>query len=146
MPNIASVLKTEISRIVRKELRSESASTKKAISTYRSQIAELKRQVKALQQAQAKGAKRSARAVKVADASEAPAKVRFSAKGLITQRKRLGLSAVAAGKLLGVSPQSIANWEAGKSRPREKQLAAIAELKKLGKKEVAARLAEPDQS
>jgi hypothetical protein len=33
------------------------------------------------------------------------------------------------------------HWETGKSRPRAAQLAAIAAVRKLGKREVAARLA-----
>ena len=67
--------------------------------------------------------------------------LRFSAKGLISQRKRLGLSAAECGLLVGASAQSIYNWEVGKVRPRAKHLAAIASLRSLGKREVAARLA-----
>ena len=43
MPNIASVLKTEIARVARKEVRSEIGSLKKATATYRTEIAALKR-------------------------------------------------------------------------------------------------------
>ena len=48
MPNIATVLKQEISRLARKEAKALTAATKKAGSQYRRDIAELKRQVKAL--------------------------------------------------------------------------------------------------
>jgi len=41
MANIASLLKTEISRVARKEVRGETAGLKKAISSYRSEIAAL---------------------------------------------------------------------------------------------------------
>jgi DNA-binding transcriptional regulator YiaG len=43
--------------------------------------------------------------------------------------------------LLGVSNQSVYHWETGKSKPRAAQLQAIAAVRKLGKKEVAQRLA-----
>jgi DNA-binding transcriptional regulator YiaG len=43
--------------------------------------------------------------------------------------------------LLGVSNQSVYHWETGKSKPRAAQLQAIAAVRKLGKKEVAERLA-----
>ena len=66
---------------------------------------------------------------------------RFSAKGLASQRKRLGLSAQALGKLIGVSGLSIYHWESGKARPRSNHLPAIAALKTLGKNEAAAVLA-----
>ena len=49
MPNIAAVLKDEISRIARKEIRSETAVLKKASAQYRKEIAALKRQVSNLQ-------------------------------------------------------------------------------------------------
>jgi DNA-binding transcriptional regulator YiaG len=52
----------------------------------------------------------------------------------------LDLSTVVAAKILGVSPQSVMNWESGKTRPRDSQLDAIAALRKMGKKEVAAKL------
>ena len=50
MPNIASVLKEEIARVARKEVRSETENLKKASAQYRSEIATLKRRVTALEQ------------------------------------------------------------------------------------------------
>ncbi len=47
MPNIASVLKEEIARLVRKELRGETEGLKKTSSRYRSEIASLKRRIEA---------------------------------------------------------------------------------------------------
>jgi DNA-binding transcriptional regulator YiaG len=67
-------------------------------------------------------------------------RLRFSAKGLASQRKRLGLSAADCGLLLGASGQSIYNWEAGDARPRPSHLPAIAALKTLGKKDAVAHL------
>jgi DNA-binding transcriptional regulator YiaG len=60
---------------------------------------------------------------------------------LASQRRRLGLSAGDCGLLLGVSAQSIYNWEEGKARPQAKHLPALAALKSLGKKEAALHLA-----
>src|SRR4051812_6605633 len=45
MSNVASVLKEEISRISRREIRRETSSLKKSSTTYRSDIAALKRRV-----------------------------------------------------------------------------------------------------
>ena len=141
MPNIATLLKSEISRVARKEVRGETLALKKALSTHRSEIAALKRRTQALEQQLRRLSRGSARASPARDA-EAPAeKVRFSAKGLLSQRRRLGLSASDCGQLVGASAQSVYNWEAGKIRPRAKHLAAIAALRKLGRKEAAARLA-----
>ncbi len=49
MPNIASLLKTEISRVARKEVRADTLALKKAIGVYRAEIAALKRRTQALE-------------------------------------------------------------------------------------------------
>jgi DNA-binding transcriptional regulator YiaG len=142
MPNIATVFKSEIARIVRKELRQEFQAAKKAISSHRSQIALLKRQVKFLEQQLKKASKGAGKAAAAQPEEAEASNLRFSAKGLASQRKRLGLSVAAAAKIMGVSAQSVTNWESGKTRPRDSQLTAIAALRKMGRREVAAKLAQ----
>jgi DNA-binding transcriptional regulator YiaG len=78
-------------------------------------------------------------------AEAAGTRFRFRASGLASNRKRLGLSAELFGKLVGATGQSVYAWEAGKTVPRGRSLAAIASLRGIGKKEVAKRLADPDQ-
>jgi hypothetical protein len=144
MPNIASLLKSEIARVARKEVRGETQHLKKAVSTYRSEIAALKRRAQALEQQLRRLGKRGSNAAPppAADDDEALDGFRFSAKGLASHRKRLGLSAHDCGLLVGASGQSIYKWEDGKARPRAKNMPAIAALRAMGKKEAAARLAE----
>lgn len=141
MPNIAAALKEEISRITRKELKSSADSLKKAGASYRSQIAALKRRVDELERLVKKGARAEPPARDTADKGGGSS-LRFSAEGLKTHRQRLGLSAADAAKIMGVSALSVYKWEQGKSRPRSKQLKAIAVLRKMGKREAAARLAD----
>ena len=141
MPNFASIMKEEVVRLARKELRSETEGLKKASSQYRSDIAALKRRLGALEKQLSHFEKKSKGSQKL-EASAETAPVRFSAKGLASQTQRLGLAAAEMGLLLGVSAQTIYNWEAGKSRPRQQQLAAIAALRGLGKRQVKARLTE----
>jgi DNA-binding transcriptional regulator YiaG len=142
MANIASLLKSEISRVARKEVRGETAGLKKAVSSYRSEIAALKRRALALE-AELRRLGKAATKDRPAAAEEAPARApRFSPKGLAAQRKRLGLSVQECGLLVGASGQSIYNWEDGKARPRAKHLRALAALRGMGKKDAAARLAE----
>lgn len=146
MSNIATVLKAEIARIARKEIRSEVEPLRKALTTYRSDMAALKRRAQSLEQELRKVSKspkatqsQAGSTTEGGDAEEG-ARRRFSVKGLLSQRKRLGLSAEDCGLLVGASGQSVYNWEAGKARPREKHLAAISALKTLGKKSAAAHL------
>ncbi|OOG39425.1 DNA-binding transcriptional regulator [Polaromonas sp. A23] len=143
MPNIASVLKAEISRVARKDARAESQPLKKASAQYRSDIAALKRRVLALEKQLGRLARSGRKSAPAASEEEDPRSgLRFSAKGLVAQRRRLDLTAAAAAKLLNVSVQSVYKWEEGKTRPRASQLPAIASLRKMGKREVAVRLAE----
>ncbi len=141
MANFASTLKNEIARVARRELRAELQGLKKASASYRSEIARLKRRVAALEQQVRRLAVRPRReAPAAAAAEESDQKLRFSAKGLASQRKRLGLSAEAFGALIGASGQSVYKWESGKIRPRARHLPRIAELRAMGKREAAARL------
>jgi DNA-binding transcriptional regulator YiaG len=85
--------------------------------------------------------KTRAKAVPIEAQAPSAQTLRFSAKGLASQRRRLGLSALDIGLLVGTSGQSIYNWEEGTARPRAKYLPAIAALRTMGKKEAAERLA-----
>lgn len=142
MPNITSLLKEEISRVARKEVRAETASLKRSSTHYRSDIASLKRRLADLER-QLKSRSRSKIDTAVGPDEEAESgRFRFSAKGLASQRRRLGLSAREVGVLLGVSQLSVYKWEKGQARPRPKQLPSIAQLRGMGKREAAARLSE----
>jgi len=140
MPNIAALLKIEISRVARKEIRADTAYLKKAASNYRSEIAALKRRALTLESEVRRLSKATAKAAPAAHEEESGTAHRFSAKGLASQRKRLGLSAHDCGLLVGASGQSIYNWESGSARPRATHMAAIASLRTMGKKEAVARL------
>ena len=144
MPNIASILKAEISRVARKEVRAEIETLKKASAQHRSAIAALRRQVDQLQKELRRAAKVRPSAAVTAPASEGAEEGtprRFSATRLAAHRAKLGLSAAAYGTLAGVSSQTIYNWEQGKSRPGKKQLDALVAVRGMSRAEVAERLA-----
>ncbi|MBC5781601.1 helix-turn-helix domain-containing protein [Ramlibacter sp. USB13] len=143
MPNIAALLKDEIARIARKEVRAQTEDVRKASAQYRSHIASLRRRIDDLERELKRVRKGSGRAVpESAEDGEGDGgkQLRFSATRLAAQRRKLGLSAADFAALLGVSGQSVYKWEHGESRPRAKQLEAIAALRKIGKREAAARL------
>lgn len=144
MPNIASVLKEEITRLARKELRSNTESLKKAVASYRSEIAALKRRVETLER-QAKRTQKVVSKAVSAEPQEESLSLRFRADGFKTHRERLGLSAREVGQLIGASQLSVYKWEQGKARPRAKHLEAIARLRKMGKREALKRLEELSQ-
>jgi DNA-binding transcriptional regulator YiaG len=146
MPNIAAVLKDEIARIARKEVRVQTQEFKKASAHYRAHIAAMRRRIDDLERQLKRVGKAAGRAA-AAQEDEDPQGVqrRFSATRLAAQRRRLGLSAAEFAALIGVSGQSVYKWEHGESRPRARQLEAIAALRGIGKREAAQRLAQLQQ-
>jgi len=64
----------------------------------------------------------------------------FRADGLKSHRAKLGLSAADYGRLVGASGLSIYHWEAGKARPRQQQVAKLAAVRGIGKREALKRL------
>lgn len=145
MPNIATVLKAEIARVARKELRAQTDALKKSLTAYRGEIAALKKRVQDLEKQAAKAARAPRTTAKpmVAEAGgdSAGTGLRFRAAGMASNRKRLGLSAADFGRLVGATGQSVYAWESGKTRPGADKLAAIAALRGVGKSEMAQRLA-----
>jgi len=139
MSKLVSILKEEIVRIARKEIRAETEALRKASNRYRSEIAELKRQLAQLERQLRKGGLGAGAAPTFE--SEATGNRRFRADGLRAHRERLGVTAKDMAALLDVSVQTLANWESGKTKPRASQLGPISAIRKLGKREVATRLA-----
>jgi DNA-binding transcriptional regulator YiaG len=141
MPNLGTVLRDEISRLARRECRSQIDSTKKAAAQHRRDISVLKRQVAHLErQVALLSRKVLGDTSRTVSSDLTPKRVRFVAKGLRSQRNRLGLSQTDFGKLLGVSAQSIYNWESESAHPRDEQLAKLAALREIGKREAGERL------
>lgn len=144
MTNIVTVLKDEITRLVRKQLRSETEGFKKASARYRADIASMKRRIEALEKhvSQLQKAVGSARPPAAESVAGGSVKLRFSPARLHAQRAQLGLSAADMGLLIGASAKSVYDWEAGSRRPRDRQLALIAATRKMGKREALDRLEE----
>jgi len=141
MPNIATALRDEIKRLSRQQSRTQLDPTKKVTAVHRRDIALLKRQVVLLERQVKLLMRRPPSTASVPEARVPDLKVRFVAKGLKSHRDRLGMSAESLGTVLGVSAQSVYNWESGKVRPRQDQIAKLSQLRKVGKRQVMAFLA-----
>ena len=147
MANIASVLKSEIARVARKEVRAELESLKRASTQHRSAIAQLRREVadlhRQLKQAhrQVASASRASAASGGSGASDGTPR-RFSAARLAAHRAKLGLSAADYGRLVGMSGATIYLWEQGKSRPKPEQLQRLVEARTLGRRAALEQLAQ----
>jgi DNA-binding transcriptional regulator YiaG len=140
MSKIAAVLREEITRLARKEAKVQTQVLRKANAQYRHDIAQLKRQAGALAKQvaflQQQERKRTSKGMAEGEIEGK----RFSRRGLKAHRRKIGLSAADYATLVGVSAQTIYNWELGKSKPRDQQLAALVAVRELGKREALKRL------
>lgn len=141
MADLAAALKDEIRRLAKKEVKSQVGKTKQAAAQHRREIAALKRQIteqqrriKFLEEQERK------RVEEQPSADDMPENFRYSARSVKAQRDRLGFSARDYARLIGVSQLTIYNWEQGKSRPRAAQMAALAAVRGIGKREAVAKL------
>jgi len=140
MTTLANVLKDEIRRLARKEIRAQTGRTARAVAQYRREIARLKRQHRELEKQLALVSTQTRRQLEHPPAAELNDDARFSARSVRAQRRRTGLSAADYARLVGVSSLTIYNWEHDKSRPRREQFAALVALRGLGKREAEAKL------
>lgn len=136
-------LKTEIRRLARKEAKAmvdathnSAVATKKQVAGLKAEVAELKREVASLKRLASGLAKDQAKAAAGKTTQE-----RITGKGIVSLRARLGISQGDLATLCGVSGAGVSHWEAGRAKPSEKMVKLLVELRKLGKKDVAKRLA-----
>lgn len=141
MPNIATVLKEEITRLARKELRQHTDPLRAQVAAQRKAIVALKQEVDRLRREVVKLGKGAAKiAPAKADAGPSGRQSRYSGALLRKLRERLGLSRDAFAPLLGASPQAVYNWEHTDTRPRQEFLDKIALIRGLDKAQVMALL------
>ena len=147
MPNVATVLKEEIARVARKEIKAAIAPIRKPSVRVRHDVASLKQRVAVMEKAnkglQARLAKLEA-AQPAAPAADQAAKGWISGRGVRSLRKRLGLSQGDFARLVGVSAQAVYMWE---SKPGTLELRGATKgklfaVRGIGAREAKARLAE----
>ena len=141
MPNVMGVLRAEIRRLARKETKQELSSMKKQLTQTKRLLAESRRRISDLE-SRAKHVARSTRSSAVAreDEEDGP-QVRFSPKWVKKHRSKLGMSRQVYAQLVGVSPQTIMGWEAGRTRPRRGALKAWRAIRAKGVRELRSMLA-----
>ncbi len=148
MPNIGQVFKDEIRRLARKEIRaantalkSDNTALKRAVSQLKRQVATLERDARLLKAAE-KRLREDAKSTKTTSDELDP--IRFTAKGIRSLRRRLGISQAELAQLVDVSAQAVYIWENkdGRLNLRSGSKAAMAELRTIGAREARRRLEE----
>ena len=141
MPNFAALMKEEIRRLARSEIRAHLKGLRRMSAQHRRDLAALKRLAPRLEKSVAflEGQERS-RVAEPQVSAKAAEKARFSAKWLRAHRERIKLSAEQYARLVGVSGLSIYNWEFGKAKPSEGKRAALFAVRGIGRREALKRL------
>jgi DNA-binding transcriptional regulator YiaG len=143
MPNIARVMKDEISRIARKEAKHAVAPLHRHAADARRTFANLKRCVAALEKENKRMAALLAKVPQPEPEAPAKAKGWISGRGVRSLRQKLGLSQEAFAKLVSVTPNAVWIWESkpGMLRMRDATKAAVMAVRGLGAREAKAKLA-----
>ena len=145
MPDIAKVLREEIQRLARKELkaalatlRKDNIALKRTVADHKRRIATLERDNKRLLTDKERRSKKGTGVTQ-----EEVQKARVTAKMIRGMRAKLGLTQAELARLLGVTLQSVYQWERKEGRLdfRGNTKAAIVEIRKLNRKEAQQRLA-----
>lgn len=146
MPDIGKVLKDEIRRLARKELRvatdvlrRDKFALKRAVAQLKRRVAQLERESRRLAAA---ASKRQAEAPSVAP--EAGEKARLTSRTIRSLRRKMRLSQAEFAKLVGVSTFAVHRWEhrPGKLCLRRRTRLALLAVRGLGAREARARLNE----
>ena len=146
MPNIAKVLKDEISRLSRRETKKALASVSRPAVGLRRTTADLKRRVAQLEK-ELRSLRKTIDGLTKAHPAAIPEtadKARITAKGMRSLRRKLRLSGQKFARLLGMTPQVVYGWEkaSGPLRVRQTTRAAILAVRDIGAREAGRRLEE----
>jgi len=146
MPNIAKVLKDELSRLTRRETKKALASAGKPALGLRRTAADLKRRVAQLER-ELRSLRKTIGALTKAHPLTAPEttdKARITAKGMRSLRRRLRLTGQEFAKLLGITAQVVYGWEkaSGPLRMRGTTRAAVLAVRGIGAREARRKLEE----
>ncbi|MCX6992642.1 MAG: helix-turn-helix domain-containing protein [Kiritimatiellaeota bacterium] len=143
MSTLMAVMKDEIRRIARKEIRAATAGLKKDQTKFRKAVAGLRRQTKEHRSTIRQLLQVATKQVKMATtAPEAGSKAWITIKGIRAQRKKLKLSQAQFGKLVGVSANTVLKWEhsSGTLKFRSRTRGALLAIRGLGVREARLRL------
>ena len=140
MPNLAALMRNEVTRLARKEVKAGIAQLQKSNQILRTKVNAQKKQLTALEnrvsQLEKNGPGQSAKS----PSTEAVAKARITGRTVIALRRKLGLSRPKLAMLLSAHPNTILYWETGRNKPNAEAKVKIIQLRRMGKREISRKL------
>jgi DNA-binding transcriptional regulator YiaG len=146
MPNVAKVLREEITRLARKEAKAAVDPLRRPSVRLRKDVAALKRRLALMEQEtkRLQALSKKLESAQPAALPEAEKKAWISGKGIKSLRKKLGLSQAELARLVGVSDNAVYMWESkpGMLKLRPSTKAAVFSIRGIGAREAKKRLEE----
>jgi DNA-binding transcriptional regulator YiaG len=139
---IESMIKSEIQRLARREIRSTFRPLKREVRTMRLKLSGLMKGFGTLNRITKEQVQRASEQFKLEASTEEIKISRFSPARIRALRLKKGLSQKELGMLIGVSLGTVVLWEKGKITPKAERKGALIALRKLKKREIKGVLAE----
>jgi len=137
MGKVEGVIKSEIVRLAKREVRKISGPLGRNVRSLKSTVSQLRKAVLALQQITASQQKELEKGKTVLAAPPEEVKEsRFSPRLIRSLRKHLGITQKELAILTGVTVGAAHLWESGQFKPGMKKKAVMVALRKLGRREV----------
>jgi transcriptional regulator with XRE-family HTH domain len=142
MGKIESMIKSEIQRLARREIRSTFRPLKREVRSMRLKLSGLMKGFSTLNRITKEQVQRASAQFKLESSPEEIKIARFSPARIRALRLKKGLSQKELGMLVGVSMGTVVLWEKGKITPKAERKGALIALRKLKKREIKRILAE----
>jgi DNA-binding transcriptional regulator YiaG len=141
MAKIEGVIKSEIQRLAKREIRSTFIPLRREVRAMRLKLSGLSRGIASLNR-MAKGLRLGEAKPKLEATPEEVKASRLTPDRIRGLRKKLGISMRELGILTGSSLSAVLSWEKGKFKPRGEKKVALVALRKVRKRDLKKLLAE----
>ncbi|MBM4347779.1 MAG: helix-turn-helix domain-containing protein, partial [Deltaproteobacteria bacterium] len=135
MGKVEAIIKSEIVRLAKKEMRRVATPLRRDIRSLRSNVSQLRKTVLSLERFIALQKKEWEKKPPLKAAPEEVEASRLSPRLIRSLRKRLGLSQRDLARLTGVSSLTVYQWESGVFKPKKEKKGLLIALRKLGRRE-----------
>jgi len=142
MGKLESIIKSEIQRLAKREVRSTFRPLRKEVWGMKLKLSNFIKNFTILDRLAKEASKGKSTEPKLEASPEEVKASRLTPERIANLRKKLGISQRELGALVGATIGAVLSWEKGKFKPRGDKKAALVALRKVGKRDVRKMLAE----
>ena len=145
MAKLESIIKSEIQRLAKHEVRSVYRPLRKEVWGLRLKLSNLIKNFTVLDRMAKEASKGKSTEPKLEATPEEVKASRLTPERIRGLRKRLGISMRELGVLVGATTGAVLSWEKGKFKPQGEKKAALVALRKMRKRDVRKMLTEKEE-